>query len=649
MSTRALCKTMPGLMLLLLALAACQPPIVEVPVTVVVEQTRVVPVAVTPTQPTAPPGRGGSETRPYTAPHPILGDLRVRQGIAYCTNKIELINSVYPWLDDPALFEMDSFVRREHWAYPHDDPDLVRYPFDLEKGRALFEEAGWTLAEGATYRTNAAGEEMALKFTTTTAQFRQTWAAVFEEQMKACGLRILRFHVPAAWWFGDTTGLMRRDFELGAYAWVQQSDPGGRALYACDQIPSPENGWKGQNYMGWCNPRADEAIRTATASVDPQVRREVYRIVQEEFTKDLPSLPLFSRMDMMVAMNAALQNLAPRPGEWYYTWNAAQWVIPGRDTIVIGEDAEPPSLLILENAYFINVLRTLVTGVDYTNLNYEYQPVMLTQMPTIENGAAVNNIVEVREGESIVDADGNPVELKSGVRIRDAEGNEGEFTGGTAQMKQLMVKFEFIDGLTWSDGTPVSKADYELGYHITCDPETGVATYWEIPHPCDMIASVDFVSDTAYVVTWKPGYQNPLYFLPPFSRLPAHQTLDDGRKLAGVPTSEWWSLREVAETPLGVGPYVVQRWEHGKEMVLTANPFYYQGPPATPNIVVRFLWPTEQAIAALAAGEVDVLDAETITAEHAPQLLEAQAAGKVRVYLMPSSTWEHIDFALFVK
>jgi hypothetical protein len=133
----------------------------------------------------------------------------------------------------------------------------------------LFEAAGWSLAEGATYRANAAGEEMALKFTTTTAQFRQTWAAIFEEQMKTCGLRIVRFHVPAAWWFGDNTGLARRDFELGAFAWVMQSDPGGRTLYACDQIPSLENGWKGQNYMGWCNPRADEAIRTATASVDP--------------------------------------------------------------------------------------------------------------------------------------------------------------------------------------------------------------------------------------------------------------------------------------------------------------------------------------------------------------------------------------------
>jgi len=483
MSTHTLYKTLFVLTLLSLVLAACVPTIVEVPVTVVVEQTRVVPIAVTPTLTTALPGRGASETRPYTAPHPILGNLRIRQGIAYCTNKAELIRSVYPWIDDPATLEVDSFVRPEHWAYPHDDPEFARYAFDPEKGQALFEEAGWTLAEGATYRANATGEEMALKLTTTDAQFRQTWAALFEEQMRACGLRIVRFHVPAAWWFGDNTGLARRDFELGAFAWVMQSDPGGRALYACDQIPSPENGWKGQNDMGWCNPKADEAIRRATASVNPQVRREAYRIVQEEFTRDLPSLPLFSRMDMMVAMNAALQNLAPRPGEWYYTWNAAQWVIPGRDTIVIGEDAEPASLFVLENAYVSDVLRTLVTGADYITPNYEYRPVMLTQMPTIENGAATNNTVEIHEGEGIVDADGNAVELKPGVRIRDAEGNEVEYTGGAVQMKQLVVKYEFVAGLTWSDGAPVLNADYELGYRLTCTPE-GTLIYWTPSSVC---------------------------------------------------------------------------------------------------------------------------------------------------------------------
>ena len=110
-------------------------------------------------------------------------------------------------------------------------------------------------------------------------------------------------------------------------------------------------------------------------------------------------------------------------------------------------------------------------------------------------------------------------------------------------------------------------------------------------------------------------------------------------------------LFDFISTALGVGPYVLSRWEYGKEMVFTANPFYYQGPPATRNIVVRFFHTTVQAIAALIAGEADVLGWDTLfpNEEQMPPLLEAQAAGKVRVFIAPTSTWEHIDFALFAK
>ena len=72
-------------------------------------------------------------------------------------------------------------------------------------------------------RAKEDGTVLALKFYTTTAAFRQAWAAVWEKQMADCGIQILRSHVPSSWWFGDTTGLQVRDFELGAYAWVGQA------------------------------------------------------------------------------------------------------------------------------------------------------------------------------------------------------------------------------------------------------------------------------------------------------------------------------------------------------------------------------------------------------------------------------------------
>ncbi|MGH2521947.1 MAG: ABC transporter substrate-binding protein, partial [Anaerolineales bacterium] len=507
-----------------------------------------------------------------------------------------------------------------------------------------FEEAGWALAEGATYRTNVAGEEMTLKLTTTDASFRQTWAAVFEEQMKACGLQILRFHAPAAWFFGDSSGLRRRDFELAAYAWLNTADPGGRTLYQCDQIPAPENGWRGQNYMGWCNPKVDEAILTALSSLNRETRREAYRVAQEEYARDLPALPLFSRAQLNAA-NPALENFAPDPVE-VYTWNAAQWVLPDQDTIVIGEGSEPASLFVLENSFVANVLKALVYGLDYTSLNYDFQPVMLAQFPTLENGEAARQVVQVQEGESVMDVDGNVVELKPGVILREAEGKEVTFLGGTIPLPQLVVTYTFVDGLRWSDGTPVSKADYEFAYRATCNSETGAAEFLQQLPTCEKIARIDFANDTAYVVTWKPGYHDPLYFLPPIPRLPAHQTLSDGRKLADVSFTQWTSLPEVVETPLGVGPYVVKEWVRGQHILFTASPSYYAGPPATPNLVVRF---SHLPIAALAEGAIDVLGWDSIGPDQAEALLAAQSGGKARVYFIPSNTYEHVDFALFVK
>src|SRR5690606_14091040 len=152
---------------------------------------------------------------------------------------------------------------------------------------ALLEEAGWTLAEGQTVRTNANGDSLTLTLTSTDAQFRQTWAAVAEQNLEGCGFAIERNHTPASWFFGDTTGLARREFELGAYAWVGQADPSGQTLYACNQIPTPRNNWEGQNYMGLCNQEASDAIVLANNTLDREERIAAYNLVQEKFAEDM--------------------------------------------------------------------------------------------------------------------------------------------------------------------------------------------------------------------------------------------------------------------------------------------------------------------------------------------------------------------------
>jgi ABC-type transport system substrate-binding protein len=94
--------------------------------------------------------------------------------------------------------------------------------------------------------------------------------------------------------FGANTGLARRDFEMAGFAWLAEEQVQVAPRYACDQIPSPQIGWQGKNYMGWCNQSASEAAKLGDDTNLTQNQRKVYyAIVQEEFARDMPSLPLF--------------------------------------------------------------------------------------------------------------------------------------------------------------------------------------------------------------------------------------------------------------------------------------------------------------------------------------------------------------------
>jgi ABC-type transport system substrate-binding protein len=628
-------------------LSACQP-VAPTPETVTVIQTVEVekPVEVIKTQEVTVIETQVVEVerKAFTTPHPILSDLRVRQALAYCTNKPELIASVYTTLspEQQAGLVMNTFIPRDSWAYAGDE-NVTIYPFDVEKGKALLDEAGWTAAEEGAIRTNEAGEALSLKFTTTNAVFRQTWAAVWEQQMAACGVQIIRLHAPGSWWFGDTTGLARRDFELGAYAWVGEADPSGQTLWACDQIPTPETGWEGQNYMGWCSEKATVGIKNANNTLIKDERINWYRDVQQAYTEDIPALPLFNRIEAF-STAADLVGFDPRPGEPYYTYNAATWTKSGFDTIVMGLTQEPASMFpLVEDAAVMHVTNMLI-GADrsYTQLNYDFQPHLLTQLPTIENGGALNNDVEVKEGDMVVDANGDVVALAAGVSVIDSTGATVEYTGGTVTMKQLVVTYDYIDNLTWPDGTPLTAEDIELGFKIDCDRESGATSFIT----CDKTAS--YVADgTAVTQTMLPGDQYPLYFARTFYVYPANRAISDGRLLKDVPASEWATLPEIAENPWGFGPYMIDSWTKGEKLELVAHPYYWGGAPATPNFIVSIITP-ENAEAQLLNGQVDILGSETL-AGIPETLANAEAEGVVKNFALPGATWEHIDFNLFLK
>ena len=636
--------------LIVTACTAAQP-IVQQPAQQNANTVQTIVVTATPGAIPAAAGQSPAAARgAFTVPNPKLEDIRVRQALMYCTNRPELIKSVYPLAtpEEQQQQIMNTFIPPTHWAYAG-NANVKIYAFDPDQGKKLLDEAGWTMpANGGDFRTNAAGDELFFKFTTTNAAFRQTWGAVWETQMANCGVRIIRQHVPSAWWFGDTTGNSRRDFELGAWAWTGKPDPTGQTLYACDQIPFPENGWVGQNYMGWCNQEASQNINLANNTLVRDERIAAYKVVQKDYTEDMVSMPLFLRSDVF-SINPNLQGFKPQVGDENYIYNIDQWEIPGKDTIVMGWTQEPASMwTLVESAQVAVWAYALIGGLPFTSPNYDYTPAIQNPLGRIEDGQATNDDVEVKAGDKVYDATGSLVELASGIKVKDATGKDVEFTGAPLKMKQITTHILYDAKLKWSDGQPLKKADFELGWKIDCAKDSG-ATSFII---CDQTQNIEFL-DNGFKVTYLPGVQNPIYFTggSPFTYYPSHRIIESdgpykGKTLAEVPAKDWSTLPEIAQKPIDVGPYVLKEWVKGEKMVFEANPYWYKGAPKTKNIVISFIAP-ENAEAQLIGGQVDVLDFTTLTAL-SEALANAEKAGTVKNIVEPSGSWEHIDFNLYL-
>jgi ABC-type transport system substrate-binding protein len=604
-----------------------------------------------PTEGAAPAAEGeavAGAVEDLSRPHPQLSVPEVRKAIAHCIDRDALIASVYPYVEDdvkPTL-RMDVGVPKDHWTWqgPYTD-----YVYDPALANQLLDEAGFVDDDGD-------GTRFTLSLTTTNAQFRATWSAVVEQNLADCGIVLIRQLTPASWWFGDTTGLARRDFELGAFAWVGQVSPPAE-LYRCDLIPTPGNNWEGQNGMGWCNETASNAAVLANNSLDQEVRMEAFNTLWTEFANDMVSLPLFQRAEAE-AWSLNLDGVRTS-GTEYATASAADWsLVDGGDTLVVGFSQEPASMFdLVESAAVQRQASQLGRALYNTQWDYDYQPVLQDGFSRIEDGLASNDMVDVVAGDIVWNSEGRPEPLAEGVEVL-VDGVPMVWDGTSAlQLPQLTVSYKFLPH-TWSDGVAASNADFALAFKINCDPESGATTFITCDSISGGVDAIEYTDDGSigYTIKYVPGVQDPYYYLAPFTispasaSYPAHQVLADGRSLADVPAAEWTTLPEIAEKPLSIAPWYISEWVKGQSMTFEVNPYYYGEAPAIQRVVIVFVPDTTQLVAQLISGDVDYVEKSTLGGGAEVQLVkDAGDAGTLNFHIIPSPTWEHIDMNLYIK
>jgi peptide/nickel transport system substrate-binding protein len=307
-------------------------------------------------------------------------------------------------------------------------------------------------------------------------------------------------------------------------------------------------------------------------------------------------------------------------------------------TICLGQ--EPASLYPVDNPSSAAraVLAAIYDG-PVDTVSYEYQPVILARLPSLENGDAQLFQTPVYVGDEVVDAAGNPVTLQAGDRIRPAGCRSDScaiaYDGKSeVQMDQMNVTFDLLPGLLWSDGDPLTAADSVYSYEI--------ATASGNSYLAARTKSYEAADDTTVQWWGKPGFVDPTYVTNFFMPLPSH--LWSNISADQLPDSDAASLR-----PVGWGPYVISEWEKGDYMTLTKNPYYFRAGEGLPKIDVltfRFTPDPDTAVSELLAGRCDVLDPSISLDGQVALLQSLQKQGQIEAFFSVTPVMEQLAFGI---
>jgi peptide/nickel transport system substrate-binding protein len=310
-------------------------------------------------------------------------------------------------------------------------------------------------------------------------------------------------------------------------------------------------------------------------------------------------------------------------------------------TVCLGE--EPNTLYPLggPNAAARSVLASVYDG-PIELVGYDYQPVILAQMPSLKNGDAQIIKTAVQAGGQIVDADGNPVLLQQGVRVRPASCRAEDciltYDGTTPlEMDQMVVSFRMRPDVTWADGTPLTADDSVYAFRLASDASSLVNTYL-------IDRTQTYEATDAHIAQWwgLPGYIDPTYFTNFWSPLPKHLW-------SQFPANKLSTLDIASRSPAGWGPYMIREWISGDHISLAKNPYYFRaadGYPKFDSLTFRFIADPATALGELVAGRCDILD-PTIRLDNQVGLLqEMQKGGQVQAFFTPGMTIEWLGLGI---
>ncbi len=238
----------------------------------------------------------------FNLDNPILKDKRVRQALAYGADRAGIAQLLFAGRQPVAH-------ATEPEKSPYYNPHVRKYAYDEAKADALLTEAGWVRSDSKSIREKNGQPLKLILMSTSGNKSRERVEQLLQAEWHKIGVDVEIRNQPSKVFFSET--VHKRKFRhMALYSWVKDPVQVSEMLWRCDNIPSPKNGFLGQNVPGFCNPKADAILRSASLELDDTKRAKIGQEFEALFAEELPSLPLYFRVEVSITKKG-LKNWKP--------------------------------------------------------------------------------------------------------------------------------------------------------------------------------------------------------------------------------------------------------------------------------------------------------------------------------------------------
>ncbi len=253
-----------------------------------------------------------------------FGDVRVRQALAYCLDRQQVVDSVLSGLSSIP----NTYLPEDHPLY---NSDVAAYSLNVAAAGKLLDLAGWKDIDNDPSTPRQAwgvpgipsGTPFEVNYATTNAVQRQQVSTILAGSLAQCGIKVNVQYLDANTLYapGPAGILFGRNFDMVEFAMGSTGIEPPCDWYTSFQVPNPVNNWVGTNVSGYSNPVFDTACLSSQQTLpDDPFHAAAYAQVQSIFATDLPVIPLYWRVKTAAA-RSDLCNFSLDPTAASNLWN----------------------------------------------------------------------------------------------------------------------------------------------------------------------------------------------------------------------------------------------------------------------------------------------------------------------------------------